>query len=165
MTVVKRSLILGLMGLSVFYLISSGCAFFEFGGIKEKIRGTLDLPPDSVHKVFLSFFSSERSAELEIGMRNELIGHGYELVNNAGESDLEIQLTYKKITSKNRQLAILLFLPFYTSYDINGFNIKAVFKNSKSRSEKVYQAEYILSVRDILKDLDKQKPGAHDDAK
>jgi hypothetical protein len=157
---VKRANVLlfsGLIGFAVFYLIASGCAQFDFGGIKKKVEGKLELCPGEVIKtVHLDFITKKKQAEFEHFLGDQLVRNGYQLIENAEQADLEIKLEYSPIVRKKRTLLIILFVPSLDSYEVRGFNVKSTFTTKKCSRKKIYQAEGNFEINSaLLSDLEK----------
>lgn len=162
----KELLVLGLIGFTIFYLIASGCASFDFGGIKKQVEGKLDLCPNTtIQSIYLTFVTQTRKDWFENGLRNLIVKNGYQLVDDAAKADLELKIEYSSLVKKKKNVGIVFLIPFFSSYNVEGFNVKSTFTTNKCSRNKIYRAEHQFEISSAivsdLKQLESKTGGEH----
>jgi hypothetical protein len=152
--------ILGMLGVIIFYLISSGCAMFNIGGVKTELGRKLHLPEGTqVKSVCLKFSSEKPKKDFEAKLSRYLALQGYTLVKDAADADVELMLEYTATPMRKKEVYIIFLIPLWTTIDVTAYKVKALFTTRNARDFKQYQAEYDFSINyAIVHDLSGYKP-------
>ena len=140
----KHLVISGLIGFAVFYLIASGCATFDFGGIESRAEGKFDKGAEIplIQKINLNFSSPTRTEWFEDELKEVLSKRGYRLVEMADNPDVELQINYKILPKNKKTTVYLVFLiPSWQSTNVEGFEVKVIYRTSNGICERFYREE------------------------
>lgn len=156
----KHLLIFGLVGFTVFYLIASGCATFDYGGFKQKTEGKIvRISNKEIKTVYLDFISEYKNSEFENDFKSRLFSQyysGYKIAESAYASDVKLQVEYTLLSKKKKhEVDIFFLIPFFNSYDVEGVEAKATYETDNGSFEKTYYGEREMIIYDITMDLKK----------
>jgi len=146
-----------LSGLTLFYLVSTGCATIPLPGFREDGgKGKLKSCPDTTIQVIrLDYVTRPKDEYFEDDLRRTLVGSGYQLSDKTNP-DLEIQIEYNEFQAKYRNIYILFLLPFYNSYSIAAKEIEVTFKTDKCSQNRIYRSASNWNIdQGILSDIKK----------